>query len=457
MTRKRRAFLASIGLAGASTLLAGCSGNETTTSEPQDTPTETTETPTETTTETPTETATATETETGPAVTPPEEPPRSASQIDPDDGFAEMAPWLEEEAEDVEIRHVTQEDLDRRSFIKKMMGPGPRVVVFDTSGTIDLEGETLSINNGKLWIAGQTAPSPGITFTHGSLKIEGDDCVIQHVRVRPGDGADSTPDSMDSIFTQDEFNNSVVDHCSVSWSLDENMSVGYDSNNTTVTNCLVAEPLDDSLHSKGPHGYNSLIGDNSDNVTLAGNVYANATDRNPRLKEGNQSVVVNNLVHHYEDGCMMNDDDGQPVTRASFIGNVYDRPQSDKPAIFAFGDEGPEAYLEDNDVRGGVPTVDDVVIQLEDPPLWPDDLEPMSSGDVKEHNLKHAGARPADRTEHDQRIVEMIRNGEGHVIDSQEEVGGYPELEENTHELTVPDSNLRAWLRQHARRVEPDQ
>ncbi|WP_435366107.1 hypothetical protein [Haloarchaeobius sp. DYHT-AS-18] len=432
-------------MAGVSTFVAGCNSNSG-----QTDGSETTDTDTATTTGEPTTTSTTTETE--PVVTPPDEPPRSASQIDPNDGFAEMAPWVD--GEDVEIRRVTESDLNLPDFTRKVIGTKPRVVVFETSGTVDLGGRAFTIGNDNLWIAGQTAPSPGITLTHGTLKIEANNCVIQHIRVRPGDGADATPGSTDAIFIQDGFENNVVDHCSASWSMDEALSVGFQTNNNTVTNCLVAEPLDDSLHPKGPHGYNSLIGDNSKNVTLAGNVWANSTDRNPRLKEGNESVVANNFIHHYYDGCVMGDPDGQPITSASVVGNVYQQPQTGLPAIRAFGDNPAEVYLEDNIVKGGVSTAGGALKKLDERPLWPDDLTAMDAADVPSHNLANAGARPADRSEHDVRIVNMIKNGEGHVIDSQEEVGGYPELERNTRPLTVPDSNLRAWLRQHALEVE---
>lgn len=449
MTRDRRSFLATMGTAGVSAFVAGCtSGSDSNDgSGPTDTDTTTTEedTPGETTAE-------PTTTESTPVVTPPDEPPRSASQIDPNDGFAQMAPWLENE--DVEIRRVTESDLNLHDFTRKLIGTKPRVVVFETSGTVDLGGRAFTIGNDNLWIAGQTAPSPGITLIRGTLKIEANNCVVQHIRVRPGDGADATPGSTDAIFVQDEFENNVVDHCSASWSMDEVLSVGFRTNQNTVSNCLVAEPLNDSLHPKGPHGYNSLIGDNSKNVTLAGNVWANSTDRNPRLKEGNESVVANNFIHYYSDGCVMGDSDGEPITRASVVGNVYQKPQTGLPAIRAFGDNPAEVYVEDNIVEGGVAETDDTLRKLDERPLWPDDLETMDAADVTSHNLANAGARPADRSDHDERILDTIRNDEGHVIDSQDEVGGYPDLEVNTRPLTVPDSNRRAWLRQHALEVE---
>ncbi|WP_158059248.1 hypothetical protein [Halorussus halophilus] len=97
------------------------------------------------------------------------------------------------------------------------------------------------------------------------------------------------------------------------------------------------------------------------------------------------------------------------------------------------------------------PMVGNTITELDQRPLWPENLSAISSSETKGHNLANAGARPADRTEHDERIIE---NAGGSVIDSQDEVGGYPNLAQNTQELNIPTQNLRAWLRKQAKEVE---
>lgn len=87
-------------------------------------------------------------------------------------------------------------------------------------------------------------------------------------------------------------------------------------------------------------------------------------------------------------------------------------------------------------------------------PLWPDGLETVRGQQAYEAVLSGVGARPADRTEHDERILEHVRNGTGAIIDSQAEVGGYPDLTETTHTLDVPGDGLGEWLAQWARAVE---
>jgi hypothetical protein len=67
---------------------------------------------------------------------------------------------------------------------------------------------------------------------------------------------------------------------------------------------------------------------------------------------------------------------------------------------------------------------------VSDLPFWPEGLEAMLAGDVKAFVARNAGARPWDRDEIDARIVRQALDGTGRIIDSEEEVGGYPVLKE---------------------------
>src|SRR5580765_3282478 len=53
------------------------------------------------------------------------------------------------------------------SLRRALQTPGPRLVVFEVGGVIDLGGESLSIREPELTVAGQTAPDPGITLVRG--------------------------------------------------------------------------------------------------------------------------------------------------------------------------------------------------------------------------------------------------------------------------------------------------
>ena len=447
---RRRLVTAGAGLIGS---LAGCNESNAPTETSTDrtatgTGTATTETGTETGTESATRTTGTTEAAGGFDASVLDA--SSGSAAAPTDGFA-AADWLD--GSDPSIVKVTSLDGWGAGTLRAALeGFGPRIVVFEVGGVVDLDGQHLQVQGGNCWIAGQTAPSPGITLVRGGLYVEADDCVVQHVRVRPGDAGRDGGWEPDAIHTGDATRNNVVDHCTATWGIDENLSVGYRSRGTTVTNCLIAEPLNDATHSKGPHGYGSLIGDNAEDVALVGNVWAHNVERNPRLKRGTRSVVVNNLVHHYHDGIWMD-----PDTRASIEGNVFEWPTSEQPNVFGDG----AAHVADNALEWDAdrPMVGDGITRLDERPLWPDGLEPLASGEVRSHALANAGARPADRTPHDERIIKNVRNGSGELIDSQTDVGGYPDPSPTTRPLDVPEpgDGLADWLRAHTRAVErPD-
>jgi hypothetical protein len=248
----------------------------------------------------------------------------------------------------------------------------------------------------------------------------------------------------DPLNTTDGVGNNVMDHVTATWSVDEALSVGYYSSNTTVSNCLIAEPLNDATHSKGPHGYGSLIGDGAEGVALMGNVWAHATSRNPRLKADTEGVVVNNVMYHFDEAVNLDE-----TTVSSIQGNAFRRVDEGDAVV-----EGGNVYLDDNYTEPETP-LSEGTNPVDIPPRWPEDMEAMPAADVLDHNRQHVGARPADRSDHDDRIVGQVVERTGDWIDSQGDVGGYPELAVNSRSLSVPERGLRVWLRDHARDVEP--
>ncbi|RRJ30154.1 RICIN domain-containing protein [Halocatena pleomorpha] len=377
----------------------------------------------------------------------------SSSQFGLNDGFADTS-WLEEGVEVYTITEPTREAVEAA-----FTASGSRVVVFETSGTIDLGNETLAITEDNCWVAGQTAPSPGITFIKGMVQVDADNCVVQHVRSRIGPG-DGSIQGNDAVNTQDDTQNNVIDHCTASWGVDECLSVGYDTEDTTVTNCLIYEGLWDPYGNSADHNYGSLIGDGASNVTFAGNVWAKIRGRVPRLKSDTETVIVNNFAYFFDYAATA---DSSAVM--SFVGNGYTGPLDTGNPVF---EGSPTAYHTDN--YAADPSLDSDTDFAEpdsegSPPLWPSGLTEMPAADVESHNLGTAGARPAERTANDERIVGEIANRAGndrldspydYWIGHHDEVGGYPDLPVNTHSLDVPDSGLRAWLDGWAQAVEED-
>lgn len=346
------------------------------------------------------------------------------------------------------------------SFASAVATRGPRIIVFEVGGVIDLGGRTLRIDQPYLTIAGQTAPSPGITFIRGGFDIVTHDVVIQHIRVRPGEAGfpKHSGHDFDAISTVGG-HDVIVDHCSLTWATDENLSASGPrftgrtpdewregtSRRITFSNNLIAEGLANSTHAKGEHSKGSLIHDNVTDVLIVGNLYAHNWERSPLFKGGARGAVLNNLIYdpgpralHYNLIAEEWGDQPRQVGRMVAIGNVL-RAGPSTPDALAFmmvGGSGTlEWYAEDNIAvdRIGRPlpqfgrytTAPVEVVEIARPSL-PHGVQLRPATEVQDAVIRNAGARPWDRDAVDARIVANVIEGRGGVIDSEQAVGGYP-------------------------------
>ncbi|MBQ2130856.1 MAG: pectate lyase, partial [Prevotella sp.] len=116
------------------------------------------------------------------------------------------------------VIHVTNlNDSGTGSLRAAVSGSAKKIIVFDVGGVIALRS---NLNIGaNTTIEGQTAPSPGITLRYYTVNPNGNNIIMRFIRIRRGqekdvnDGADAS--------TARHFTNILLDHCSLSWSIDE--------------------------------------------------------------------------------------------------------------------------------------------------------------------------------------------------------------------------------------------
>lgn len=164
----------------------------------------------------------------------------------------------------------------------------PRIIVFEVSGTIHLKSSIEISKN--VTIAGQTAPGDGICFADYPVSLAGDNIIVRYLRFRMGDRYQNTG-MVDGAGADDAFGgngrkNIIVDHCSISWSTDEIMSV-YRGDSTTLQWNILSEPLNYSYHFETGdkdfenHGYGGIWG--GKHLSAHHNLFAHCASRNPRF------------------------------------------------------------------------------------------------------------------------------------------------------------------------------
>lgn len=201
------------------------------------------------------------------------------------------------------VYHVTtlEDNNEPGSFRHACNQAGTRTIVFDVSGNIHLKSD-LNLRNGNVTIAGQTAPGDGICITDYPFSIKANNVIIRFMRFRLGNknvtvgGADGW-DGLGALDQKDI----IVDHCSVSWSIDECLSFSGTSN-TTVQWCIVSQSLVNSGHSKKGHGYGGNWG--GEYGSYHHNLLAHHTSRAPRL--GPRPTTQLNEVMDMRNNVMFN-------------------------------------------------------------------------------------------------------------------------------------------------------
>jgi len=364
-----------------------------------------------------------------------------------------------------DVVRVTTLAADGPGSLRAALGQaGPRIIVFEIGGVIDLEQNTLVLDSPYVTVAGQTAPSPGITLIRGGMDVRTHDVIVQHLRIRPGEAGQARRSGWgeDAISTVGA-HHVIVDHCSLTWATDENLSASGQrftgatpdewrdatSHHITFSNNIIAEGLADSSHPKGEHSKGSLIHDNVTRLLIYGNLYAHNYERNPLFKGGVHGTVVNNFIYnpgaramHYNLQAIEWGEVPFENGRLTAVGNVLRAGPSTSAdlALLMLGGNGDlDFHGADNiavdrmgralQMFGRYTTANARIVEHAAPLDWPEGLTAIPATEVEAAVLTTAGARPWDRDGHDVRITADAAEGRGAIIDSEQEVGGYPRME----------------------------
>ena len=203
---------------------------------------------------------------------------------------------------------------------------GARIIVFNVSGIIRLE-TPIVVRAPYVTIAGQTAPGDGVCIAGQTFQIDTHDVIIRHMRFRRGE---TMSWHREDAFGGNPVGNIMIDHCSCTWGLDENISFYrhmYDPSegyyqarseklptvNVTIQNTISAKALDTYNHSFG-----STLG--GENASFMRNLWSSNMGRNPSVGWNGVFNFVNNVLFNWH---LRTVDGGDYTAMFNMINNYY--------------------------------------------------------------------------------------------------------------------------------------
>lgn len=328
-----------------------------------------------------------------------------------------------------------------------------RIILFKVSGRIDLKGE-LKIRYGNVTIAGQTSPGMGICISGYPVTINADNVIMRYLRFRMGDAHGAEGDALGGT----KHKNIIIDHCSCSWSTDECASF-YGNTDFTMQWCIISESLKNSVHVKGNHGYAGIWG--GTNASFHHNLLAHHDSRNPRFDHDYVDNTchgpldhVNNVIYNWGGNSAYGGESVSEPRCINMVNNYYKsgpnsrhnnrivNPTTSCSNCTADGHVVPGSfYVNGNYVSGYEAVTKDNSLGVEPDDKsrlseclsanrWTEGLTALTHEQTAEEAylsvLEHAGCSKV-RDAVDTRVVKEVEDGTGSLIDTQEDVGGWPE------------------------------
>jgi pectate lyase len=315
---------------------------------------------------------------------------------------------------------------------------GPRVVLFQVAGTIDLRSN-IDITDPFVTIAGQSAPGEGVQVRGAMIRVMADDVIIRYMRLRPGDeNRRENPADVDGISingANGRVQRVILDHTTLLWGPDiGGISVLGDSRDITVQRSIIGEGLYLSRHPEGVPGSGHSMAANvtqlerdlpfGRRITFVSNLFTSSNERMPRFQGPECVDVVNNVIYDWGERAAY----GNPRS-LNLVGNLFragpdtvghrfwtSQGSDVAPRLFSNAVWVASNVADGFDVAG---TVGDESVFAEDP-VCPLSVEPRNAGRLLEPLLADVGASLPARDRVDRRIVNNVlerrggfRNGTG--------------------------------------------
>ena len=321
-------------------------------------------------------------------------------------------------------------------------------MVFDVAGTIEMKSR-LWITSGDLTIAGQTAPGEGISLKYWSFVFDrADNVIVRNIRSRLGDK------EQENCMWITHCHNVILDHCSFAWSINKGVVVS-DSDNVTIQWCYITEGLFDSIWWGGRHSRGALLyGTHGQMLSCHHNLFAHNDARNPRaggqLDPSEDPVgfycdITNNIMYDWGRSYAVKNIDENSVCTMNIINNYMIAGPSSNASNFLIDTNLNTRYILAGNFMNGKMSADQykyITYEKFKKPAtifngepWklpaPFDAEMDTVHDAEKAYamvIAHGGAAVA-RDAVDKRIVNDVLTGRGRVIDSQDEVSGWPVLD----------------------------
>ena len=209
-----------------------------------------------------------------------------------------------------QVIYVTNlNDSGTGSLRAALVASGPRIVLFQVSGTIALQSN-VSVSNPFLTIAGNTAPGDGVQIKGAHIDIRTHNVVIRFLRVRSGDELNSSSlCCRGSIYLnglKGEVYNVMLDHVTTTWGPDNGgVEIVENVRDVTVQYSIIGEGLNKSNHPEGGVGHSTSmrIARNASiwpkRISVHHNLITSSDKRNPQVQDGENIDVVNNVVYNW--------------------------------------------------------------------------------------------------------------------------------------------------------------